>query len=473
MSQSREQHMYPFREGTLICVNVIIFEYVTGVGRYQGERPSTETAKWRLVSRIWNTYLTPFVFTNFMFHSSSNRLPSLWGFLEMIVTNPDRAAMVRRLTFTTMDLRQLFEPSTVQEALCATWNYGSEWEQCKPQTEHGPETDEQIITWMLQTGILRTSHEFYNRPFQERFGKWYCTAPYKENEQWLLKAFSQVGFDHPLHGATETLLQRVRKILGQGILEESYYCPLIALVLANCPRLRHLTIHLWTSAMDPWFDWVLTLAVNGQVQGFQLEQQPMKALGTFYASPRYLGGQPAGPIVISDTQRPIYRLPQLKELMAIMMQTDIDSNINFKSKVEQLTLDSLLYKIRLPTLLNLFPNIRQLTLCIAGSPTLGGPDMEENTEPAFIKSLWEMLEKYKHRLEYLDIYQDSPRPVNSDQLLAKAYQASHYCPPFSDFTLLRQLSIPFTYLAGWKCKHRPRLSFRPTSRHLASTPTTL
>lgn len=66
---------------------------------------SGQPAKWRLISRIWNEYATPFVYNGFWFWKSQHLL---WKFLHMVATRPDRAAMVRQLVLTTMRLNEEF-----------------------------------------------------------------------------------------------------------------------------------------------------------------------------------------------------------------------------------------------------------------------------------------------------------------------------------------------------------------------------
>lgn len=88
-------------------INLAILEFSAG-GLSDGVCVEPMPAQWRLISRVWNEHATPFVYSSFSFHGSRSRIHVLWKLLQMVVTRPDRAAMVRRLELTTMRLYEEF-----------------------------------------------------------------------------------------------------------------------------------------------------------------------------------------------------------------------------------------------------------------------------------------------------------------------------------------------------------------------------
>ncbi|KAL2818176.1 hypothetical protein BDW59DRAFT_152226 [Aspergillus cavernicola] len=451
-------------------LNDAIFEYVTGAQTISG--PDRSISGLRLINRSWNAYLTPFFYSTYTFHGNPNRLPALWEFVNMVVTRPERAAMVKRLVMTTMELYEPFNFQNLREILLFTWRCGDSYfrrartliQESLPE----PRTDDEIIDWLAH-GYLAADGTVQPRR-RDMVEKSYFRALYKESRPWLKPAMAAVGFSHGVSLGFD-LRTGAERALNRGDTLLAYQCPLVALIVAHCPNLTHLTMHLWPSGVDPWFDWTLGFAVGRQAGLLELGEKPLQRLQRLEVTTWMIRGAnqvvtAGAPFEISEEHRPFYRLPRLKELTTFRARitqsvADLDDLSNIPKTIERLTLHGLALHLMHPKrMLELTPHLRQLTLHIPGNPGNVIVDPLENNGPSLYQRLWDWLLPFKHQLEYLDLYQEEVhRMVFLDW--HNASPGTNFCVPLREFTRLRQLNIPLLMLAGNSCAlHDHPVKFR-------------
>lgn len=149
----------------------------------------------------------------------------------MVVTRPDRATMVRRLELTTM---RLYEEFSINNSI-------------DPQVLHiirgyvrDPQADEETF---LHIRAHYSQLKCRIPPEHcERIKRWYYRKLYIENQAWLDKAMTDVGFDQGLKSLAGELL-------SQDQPSDEYQWPLSALLLAYCPNIRWLTSNMLFQAV--------------------------------------------------------------------------------------------------------------------------------------------------------------------------------------------------------------------------------
>ncbi|KAL4903808.1 hypothetical protein BDW74DRAFT_179399 [Aspergillus multicolor] len=324
-----------------------------------------------------NEVFTPIVYSKFSFDGHPNRIEKLWKFTQMVVTNPQRAAMVRQVIFTSFKIWRRGQPKPVQAGhiLVTTWRHDETMVPI-PAAERWPaRTDSDKLARKL---LLEQLAKLYGK---ERvlsavalgLAIYYPRALYKQARPWLDEAF-QAGFDK----RPNDLEGRARKVLDDGDHWNGYSLPLLALILAYCPNIKNLNIHDWTEAHNPWFGRLLGYAVGRKTDLLQLGHLPLQKLDRLVHAPRigwsveYVEDQrEEKPCVISEANRLFYRLPALKAFSAYVVKcTSSISQLNPRenaSKIEKLTLYSpTLNDLRLNSLLALCPNLKQFSIHLSG-----------------------------------------------------------------------------------------------------------
>lgn len=434
-------------------INHLILEFAVGGSLSDGCFFSLMPAKWRLISRIWNEYATPFVYNSFSFHGSRNRIHLLWKFLHAVVTRPDRAAMVRQLELTTIRINEEFSihNNLRFQVLRIVRGYV-----VYPQADR--ETVRHIRAQYSQ-GNCRLHPEH-----SERIKSWYYRKLYKDNQTWFDQAMTDVGFDKGPHD----LKAIAGRLLDQDNASDDYHCSLYALLVAYCPNLRWLTIHNHQPMMDPWLGRVLGYAIGKHADLLCLDHVPMQMVTVLRVAPRLpvmdrsrlADVLTAYRCVISEEYHPYHRLPRLKHLVGCGMIfsppvghiKDPEQN---PSKIESLFLFGTgIRGLRLRGLLRLSPKLRKFALHLPGDYYTTSGRFETN-DASFILSLWSMLDSFKDQLEYLDIRYDRLKPRTFNSWFRAG---TSFCCPLAQFPQLRQLSIPIFLIIGHNCQHTGSLA---------------
>ncbi|KAL6236174.1 hypothetical protein BDW75DRAFT_239523 [Aspergillus navahoensis] len=231
----------------------------------------------------------------------------------------------------------------------------------------------------------------------------YHAALFRESLPWLDNAFKDVRFDQ---GTGKTVEVQARKVLGIGILMDGYQCPLVALLVAYCPNLNSLKIHDWPADLDSWFGRILGYAVGRVTKLLKLDHRPMQALNRLVVAPKLVQIRDntttvdkGNPCVTSEENRPFYLLPELKNLPATLS--------NARNR-----------------------------MCLSGDADRNSLPREDN-DMKFIKKLYDMLDRFKKQLVYLDIYQVKVNKNTFSRFFSDSLYTTSICRPFVDFINLR------------------------------------
>ncbi|KAI9367990.1 hypothetical protein BJX61DRAFT_251331 [Aspergillus egyptiacus] len=447
-----------------------ILEYAAG-GRVRENFENQEIKAWRLVNRAWNNQLIRIFYSSFAFHGSPNRIEKLWNFLKLLIERPCRAVLVKQVTFTTLELYERFNPEDVRHVLLLTYRYGDHFFKRPrvPEQEDkmpDPDDDDQVYSWLALAylnadGTIKSEH-------RKRVRDWYYRALYLKNKDWVDLAMNNVGFDQSV-GGIQSLKAKARRRLLTGAPLQGYQCPLVALVLAYCPNLQDLSLHQWPSHEDPWFDRVLSYAVGMNTMWYQRKEPlPMQRLKSLSVSPRLFSRNgravklyPDQPTLIDDLDRPYHHLSNLESFSAvhILAREDGIALQQNPSSIECLSLVSKdLSRLQLPTLLNLCPNLRQLSLRIPGDDDPAFALPPEAYGATFYQQLWRILYQFRNQLEYLDLYQG---PVTSRLFYPWFHpDLEPFCFTFADFPALRQLNCSILLLGAHNCHHESPTKMR-------------
>ncbi|KAL2868092.1 uncharacterized protein BJX67DRAFT_351061 [Aspergillus lucknowensis] len=486
--------IYPFGVKVLLpqVINERIFEYAMGGTVDEGNHPTPppiESMDGRLVNHAWNTHIEPYVHNNWSFDGDPNKIERLWDFLEMVVTQPKRAERLQHLSITTVNLYTEFDPQDIRSVFLTTYRYGDRYfrqKRCAAQQYNVPtanSSDDEIFAW-LSLEYLEPDGNIKAK-YRTRIKEWYHRALYMKNKLWINQALRDVGFDQGAANGTQDLQTRAAKVLQKGKSLEGYQCPLAALILAYCPNLTGLFIHVWPVPDDPWLCRIVDYAVGRQTNLFQLDELPLHSLKKLRATAKVCrwrrGMVEAGePFYMDEASLPFHRLPNVQELTLYHVTVgDSVGQMQFTEgdnrPVQQLLLHGPTARdLQLPSLLRISPGLRQLSLGIPGSgyslsPAPGaqqrlmmmtGLGPNEDLGPSFFSMLWPMLRHFKDQLEYLDLYQDGISRLMYHRWYVTNPWQPPVCPPLDEFLRLRQLNIPILVLAGHNCFHSPEWKLR-------------
>ncbi|RDW74471.1 uncharacterized protein DSM5745_07133 [Aspergillus mulundensis] len=445
-----------------------ILEFAVG-GRELGGEDYAEPLhlSWLTINKTWNEVFTPIVYGKYSFDGNINNIQSLWKFTQLIVSNPRLAAMVRHVTLTSFGLRTGGLRMTSKknpDILLTAWKYDESMKAPFPPTAQDPaRTDDDAVVrrWLVEQFTHVLGKELRLGSFYYALGKHYNRALYRQARPWLREAFRAVGFDE----GSDDLEGRARKVLEDAQLWNGYACPLLALILAYCPNIKTLNIHDWTEDQDPWFGRILGYAVGRNTDLLQLDHLPLQKLNRLVVAPRIAIIKEVGrdiredsPCVISETNRPFYRLPALKDFSAYVVKctasvSQIANQRQNASKIEKLTLYApSLNNLRLESLLALCPDLTQFSIHLPGDDERDeDEEFEEKNDIELMQGLYAMLAPFKDQLQYLDIYQGQLRDETFVEWFTSRLRKVHACAPFATFSALRHLSIPTFLLAGSNC----------------------
>jgi hypothetical protein len=334
-----------------------------------------------------------------------------------------------------------------------------------------PQGANQIWQW-LQAGYLNAKNEIRDE-FSQEIRQWYGQALYRQHRAWFEPAMRAVGF----HKGPRDLFRNASRILNHGTHADGYQCPLIAMILAYCPNLVHLFIHVWHSEDDRFLDRIMNYATvrHGMWRSFaQLTpgdtEPPLAKVETLTVAARKIrhfegplgdheGYRPLFdgyqyPFVIDATKRPYWRLPSLVDFTGISVTGDDSlTHLNSSSRIRHLTLNTrIMFKLQLGSWLRWCTDLRSLSIKLPADEFGSVSDPSENNGPVLWNTLFAALAPFTGQLEYLDIYQKRIY-LQTDTFDNWFDHEKLCCPPLATFPALRQLNIPVTILAGWRCIH--------------------
>ncbi|KAL5336527.1 hypothetical protein BJX70DRAFT_372240 [Aspergillus crustosus] len=461
-----------------------VFEFAAGGRPMEGEYLNEPPAEWRLVNKAWNRHTKKIVFSTFSYDHNPGAIGKLYSFLHMVVHHPERAIMVKHLSFTTTEMFYNIGEEYYREVFLYTWKYGDKkFRKARKKAQKAaaePQTDDEIYNFCAE-GYLNDQGKL-SETWSKKVITWYNRALYHQNIEWITKAMTRVGYNQAKARNNVDLATEADVLLLNGTHRCGTERPLISLILAHCPNLRNLRFHDWGAQEDPWFNLVLGYAVGRQTALLQLRQPPLQKLKTLHVSPRLLclardapRGYEEFPCSIDEADRPYYRLPQLTELFGHLVTTgDLVSQIPNMSKIPGRIEKLALYApnfgevsvdsqgrikyfptdiFELNTLLNFTPRLRQLTLRLPKVIPFISDSADEEPRNAMhdaglYRAMWRAIERFDQQLEYLDIYQDFR---DSKEVGAVRLPVPGYCCPLAKFTRLRQLNLPPFLLAGYTC----------------------
>ncbi|KAL2830727.1 hypothetical protein BJY01DRAFT_254508 [Aspergillus pseudoustus] len=434
-----------------------IFELaVGGKIREVGYPSPLELGGWRRVNKSWNSYLTPLLYSSFVYHGNPNKIAGLWSFLRLVVMDAEKAAYVRQLTFTAMEMELEFNPKKASDVLFEIYkNVVDVW-------FNGPIADvsdlDEVGRQLNETYL--TAHGRIKLDVRTEIRDLYYRALFQKNRHWLSDVMHDIGFDQAGH-LGEGMHERADRILFKSDPYSGYHCPLVAIILAHCPNLRELNMQVWPSKEDRWLNVILGDATERWPgTSLSLKTRPLQQLRYLAIAPKpdrsFADTVTNSPCVIDD-HRPYFRLPRLEEFSAL--HTEIAKSVfetKTPSKITALAINGPeLDKIRLPKVLALTPNIRYLSLSIAGDAHIlqtGVPHKTHLRGPALYTELWKALLPLKDQLEYLDLHQGHMHDYDYRTWFLERPDIA-VCPPLAKFTKLRQLNVPLLVLAGHNCTH--------------------
>ncbi|KAL4960047.1 uncharacterized protein BDV14DRAFT_149455 [Aspergillus stella-maris] len=442
------------------------------------------------VNSTWNRIFTPALYAHYKFQGGINNLSSLYNFLHTLVHRPERSKMVQELTLTTWDIHEdlQFEPRNLRQTFLLLWRYTDIFDRCwairrLKQTDHNSLANRQAFksfcaTCLWSDGTIKTE-------WKEPLKAAYAVAHDKIHCLWLDPVLKLVLGDLVLSGMVGH-----GKATGPAALASITQTPLTALIIALCPNLIRLNCDVWGVGEDPFFERIVRIATGNYPlpRAFRGKYRPMHKVESIQASGREMLVNPCypspsrGKTSISDYKN-YWHLPRLKSLTILNAEMARDLKIRHPSTIEQLTLMGGSLQPHLPSLLSLTTNLRQLSLFIdveySVSPLDLDDDYDNDTEglPTGLlqyPQIWTMLSHLKNQLEYLDLYQTALCPPSTSTSNTTAHNppffatddprdpSAHippFCPPLTEFSKLRQLSIPLIGLYGHDCEHEPGTKF--------------
>ncbi|KAL4958185.1 hypothetical protein BDW69DRAFT_179964 [Aspergillus filifer] len=441
------------------------------------------------VNSTWNRIFTPALYAHYKFQGGINNLSSLYNFLHTLVHRPERTKMVQELTLTTWDIHEdlQFEPRNLKQTFLLLWRYTDIFDRCwairrLKQTDHDSLANRQAFksfcgTCLWSDGTIRTE-------WKEPLKAAYAVAHDKIHWQWLDPILEPVFGDLALSIG-------FGKVTGPAVLASITQTPLTALIIALCPNLIRLNCDVWGVGEDPFFERIVRISTGSYPlpRAFRGKYRPMHKVESIQASGRELLVKPCYPSLsrgktsISDYKN-YWHLPRLKSLTILNAEMARDLKIRHPSTIEQLTLMGASLQPHLPSLLSLTTNLRQLSLFIDVEYSLPPVDTDDDndnhndndteglpTGPLQYSQIWKMLSHLKNQLEYLDLYQtalylpstsDTPQTppfFATDDPRDPSAHVSPFCPPLTEFSKIRQLSIPLIGLYGHNCEHEPGTKF--------------
>ncbi|KAJ0417334.1 hypothetical protein BJY00DRAFT_207706 [Aspergillus carlsbadensis] len=448
---------HPFNRQLPPEVCRLIFEFAVGGKVREGTFFHPQQLKgWRLVNKSWNRYLTPLFYSNYAFHGSPNKIATLWRLLRLVATDPDKAAYVRQLTFTAMELDEQFNPLNAADVLFDIYrNVVDPW------------LNKAIADVSDLDVVRRQLNETYLAPdgrLKQEVRAQICTlhyrALYQKNRDWLDGVMNTIGFDQAGR-LGEGMHQRAERLLLKSDPESGYQCPLVAIILAHCPKLNELNMQVWPSKDDPFLDLILGDATQRWPgQSLPLETRPLQQVRYLAIAPkpeRTLVGKTTNDPFVIDDRRPYMRLPNLVEFTALHTETTkqiLDTKT--PTKITALAINGPnVDTLHLPKVLTTTPRLRHLTLSFTGDARILKSNASRPTYlegPTLYTELWKTLSTLKDQLEYLDLHQ-CRMPYYDYRKWFSDRPDVIICPPLPEFTKLRQLSIALLLLTGYNCPH--------------------
>ncbi|KAL3483129.1 hypothetical protein BJX62DRAFT_86482 [Aspergillus germanicus] len=448
---------HPFNKQLPPEVCRLIFEFAVGGNVREGTYFSPQQLKgWRLVNKSWNKYLTPLFYSSYAFHGSPNKIATLWRLLRLVATDPDKAAYVRQLTFTAMELDEEFNPSNAADVLFDIYrNVVDPW------------FNRHIADVSNLDVVRRQLNETYLAPdgrlkqeVRAQISTLHYRALHQKNRAWLDGVMNDIGFAQAGR-LGEGMDQRADRLLFKSDPEAGYQCPLVAVILVHCPKLNELNMQVWPSKDDPFLDLVLGDATKRWPdQSLPLETRPLQQLKYLSIAPkpeRTLVAKTTNDPFAIDERRPYMRLPILIDFTALHTETTKQIlGTNTPTKITALAINGPnMDKLHLSKVLSLTPRLRHLTISLTGDARI----LKSNTPrptylegPALYTGLWKTLSTLKNQLEYLDLHQ-CRMPYYDYRKWFSDHPDVILCPPLPEFTKLRQLSIALLLLTGYNCPH--------------------
>ncbi|KAL4781221.1 hypothetical protein BJX76DRAFT_360084 [Aspergillus varians] len=361
-----------------------------------------------LVNRRWNRVFAPFLYSHYAFYGNPDKIGGLWCFLRTIYTRPDLAECVRYLGLTNKHTskRQINE----EEGLRALHNFSED-----------------------------------NLPWGERA---FCDAG-------LESLMDEFAIDMLNYGQVPDV-----EDAPDGEIYEAYTRPLIAMVIAYCPNL--LRLHLHVTPENPYLTPILQYATAklDPTEPSAPSRPALQNLHTLTLSPlppvcdRWdrlcdelcddcIGHSPMFDVEIGP-EVPFYLLPKLKDLLVIGAHLKFDTHSSTpttKSKQRTSMIETLrlgasnTHHTHFESLANLTPNLRKISINLG--PNCSGP--------ALCACILPVLNRFKNQLEDLNIFQEYWGTWDLDGKI---------CASFTEFPKLRDLSIPLHIIAGSDCGHR-------------------
>jgi hypothetical protein len=456
-----------------------IFEYVFGGTLREADFKHPPTPDHFTVNRAWYNTVARFRYLKFEYFSEPDVAP-LWEFLRALVENPGHRVHVKHLTFSTIYLYREFPPHQLPRVFGTIWMFGPQKFRARRDPaqdavlqpgQQEPQGPHQVWQW-LQAGYLNQRGEV-RAEFVEEIRQWHGQALYKQHRPWFERAMRAVGF----HKGPGDLFRHASRVLNQGVLAAGYQCPLIAVILAYCPNLVHLFIHVWHTEDDRFLDRIMNYAtVRGgmwrSLAGLTPDDTdpPLGKVETLTAAARKVrhfqgplgdhdGFRPIFdghqyPFVVDVTKRPYWRLPNLVDFTGISVTGDDSvAHLDSASNIRHLTLNSrIMFQLQLGSWLRWCTDLRTLSIRLPADEFGSVSDPSENNGPDLWNALFAALAPFTQQLEYLDIYQKRIYP-QTDTFDNWFDHEKPCCPPLATFTALRQLNIPMMILAGWQCIH--------------------
>ncbi|KAL3462395.1 hypothetical protein BJX64DRAFT_288296 [Aspergillus heterothallicus] len=469
-------------------INDLIFDTICGGTVISGRILAPPSLDLLTVSQTWYSHLIRYRYATFKYDSRPDEAEKLWGFLKTIASNPDNRFLVRNLHLTTMYLYDdTILPRNIQRAFAIIWAWGPRkfrWRRDHRQDtvllpgETEPQTAQQIFRW-LELVYLEPNQLVIKPEWRKVILRWYHMALYNKNKRWFESAMKRIGF----HRGPGELFKKAGQCLSNGVPEAGYQCPLIAVLVGHCPELRRITAHVWHSEDDRWMDRIMNYATTPNRMWVAYSQfgarPPLQKLQRLHAAARKVmhfervaGNDPTGrpvydgvqyPFVVDNPGRDYWRLPALKDFMALSVtgHRSIQA-LNSASRIEQLMLNSrIMFQLHLSSWLRWCSGLRAFSIRLPADEFGSVSDPNEDNGPRLWNDLFTALRGVQDRLEYLDIYQQRIYPDTQSFANWFDVNAPAFCPPLPNFTALRQLNIPLTLLAGWRCTthgHAQRMS---------------
>jgi hypothetical protein len=410
------------------------------------------------VNKSWNKYLTPLFYSSYAFHGSPNKIATLWRLLRLVATDPDKAAYVRQLTFTAMELDEEFNPPNAADVLFDIYrNVVDPWFN-RPIADVA---DLSVVRRQLNETYLAPDGRL-KQEVRSKISPLHYRTLHQKNRDWLDGVMNDIGFSQAGR-LGEGMDQRADRLLFKSDPESGYQCPLVAIILAHCPKLNELNMQVWPSKDDPFLDVILGDATKRWPgQSLPLVTRPLQQVRYLAIAPkpeRTLVGKTTNDPFVIDERRPYMRLPNLVEFTALHTETTkqiLDTKT--PTKITALAINGPnMDKLHLSKVLSLTPRLRHLTLSLTRDARI----LKSNTArptyhegPALYTELWKTLSTLKDQLKYLDLHQCRMPYYDYRKWFGFGDRPDVIvCPPLPEFTKLRQLSIALLLLTGYNCPH--------------------